>query len=717
MPSFSFINTSYLLLMPLVMLPVIIHLISRKKRKIIDYPSLKFIREAYMKKARHMRINEILLLIVRTLMIALLIFSFARLLMFTADLSPAGGLKYALVIDNSYSAGYAAQGGQREKFLDSVKSKAAEIARAAKNAPKFVILTAGSGGKDSGFLDQSAAEEYIKNINYTYRIFSVTDAIAALEKKEYYKDLAGVTVISDFISSDRGEEAKLTAHIENNPAVKQGPRFELLNCGPANIAEARANKNLSITGSRISDDRIVAGKPFQVICKIKNHSLFQISSEVALVSDGVKLSSASFSAGAGEVCDVSVSHVFMNSGNYSLKMILSEDALEFDNVFNIVITPAASLYVLILCDHDPASRDDYIYKYVSSALNPLSAISIKDGLIIQPLVLNMSVNPPVEFKNFDAVIISGLKTAPDGLAAKLEKYVSAGGGVLFLPPDGSALKSFSAAFSRVLPLDLSMTAPVSSPDEKNYFNLSGINYDHEIFNIFKNKNSGDIERPRFYKIIPCEAKDKKTQDVSVIAHFEHSMPALAERRIGRGVSMIFTGYLDQAGSNISDSPLFVPFIHQIAYYINRNRGGGSRPRTIGEAIREYYGASDMISAVSCMLPDSAVERRLDTKTSPEGLYSEITDTFTPGFYTIFKKSDDKISQKKFAVNFDPRESELLASDHGAITSALSRHSLLKTADGGAGSGNEKKTEVTPYLFMAVLALMALESYLTCRGKL
>lgn len=714
MPSFSFVNTSFLLLMPLVMMPVIIHLISRRKLRTLDYPSLKFIREAYMKKARHMRINELLLLLVRTLMTALLIFAFARLLMFTPDAAPASGLKYALVIDNSYSSAYPAGGGTGEKFLDAIKAKAADTIAKTGNAPKFVIITAESGrGSGDEFLDSGAAAEFVKGINNTYRIFSISDAIGDLEKKEYYRDLAGVAVFSDFISSDRGEEAKLSARLEDNSAVRQGPRYELVNCGPSDINEARAARNLSISGARLSDERVVAGKPVQIICKIKNHSLVQISSEVSLYSDGAKLASASFAAAPGESCDIPITHSFMNAGNFTLRLTLADDAVAFDNTFNLAVTPAASLYLLILCDHEPSARDELAYRYVSSALNPLGAISVRDGLIIQPMVLNLANDPPVDFKNFDAVILSGIKKAPEALAAKLEKYVSEGGGAFFLPPQGSYLKSFSSSLAGLLPLDLSMASPVSSPDEKNYFTLGSINYEHEIFSMFKNKNSGDIERPRFYRIIPCEARDRKAPDVSVLAYFERSMPAFAERRVGRGISLLFTGYLDRAGSDFSESPLFVPFIHQIAYYLNRNRGGASRPRTIGEPIREYYAAGDKISGVSCMLPDSAIERRLDTKTGPEGLYCEIADTFVPGFYTLFKKSDDKITQKKFAVNFDARESELLASDYGAITALMGRHSLLKTDSEESGKGRgEKKTELTPYLFMAVLALMAVESFLT-----
>ena len=713
MPSFSFINTSYFLLTPLILLPVLIHLISQKNRKNLDYPTLKFIRAAYLKKAKRLKINEILLLIVRTLITALLILAFARLLMFLPDHAPAAGQKYAVIIDNSYSSAYTDISNQPDKYFDKVKSKAAEIISGAQNRPLFAICTASAPDGDSGFIEQAAALEYIKNINYTYRTFSLAGAVSALSKKDYYKDLAGVYAVSDFISSDRGQEAKLNACIENNPAIKQGPRFTLINCGPSDIIEARGNKNLSIISARVSDERVTAGKPLQIICKIKNHSLHSISSEVTLLSDGIKLAAASFGAGPGEICDAHINHVFMNSGDYALKLSLADDALAFDNAYNMVISPVSSLYVLILCQHDPADRDNYIYKYVSAALNPLNSISIKDGLIIQPLIVNLANNPPIDFKNFDAVIISGVKDASADLSMKLEKYINDGGGVLFLPPEAPYLNSFSKFFSRLLPIDIGGATPVSSPDDKNYFNLCNINYDHEIFNIYKNKNSGDIGRPKFYKIIPCGRRDKIAPEVSIIADFENGIPAVAEKKIGRGISMIFAGYLDPAGSDISNSPLFVPFIHQIAYYINKNRRTGARSYTIGETIRQTYSVNERISGVSTLKPDSQIESRLDIKTSAGGLYSEITDTFTPGFYTLFKKSDDKISKKLFAVNCDARESELVSSDYEAAGAVLSRHWLLSNGEAGPrGVKSEKRTEITPYLFLLILILMAVESYLT-----
>ncbi len=718
MPSFSFINTSFLLLIPLVALPVLIHLISKKNRKIIKYPSLKFIREAYLKKARRMRINEILLLIIRTLITAIIIFAFARLIMFTADNSPAAGLKYAIIIDSSYSTSGAAGASSLKSgegnYFDNIKSRSTEIIKNVTNSPLFVIIDSGEPYKESEFLDGGRAAEYIKKINHSYRPFSITAIIDILKRKEYYNDLTGIYVFSDFITSVQGEDARLNARIENAPELKKGPRYELFNCGPLSI---RINKNLSIISARPADERIAAGKPFQIICRVKNHSLHRMSSEVSLIAENTRIASTPFAAEAGEICDVFINHTFMNSGDYALRLKLDDDAADFDNSYNLVISPLASLYMLILCEHDSSLHEDFAYKYVSAALNPLNAISIKDGLIIQPLITNLAGNPPLDFKNFDALIISGIKTPSAELAARIEKYVNAGGGVLFLPPDGAYLKEFSRAFARLLPLDLSSSTPVSSPDEKNHFNLCNINYDHDIFNIFKNRSSGDIEKPEFYKIIPCGPHSKTDPDVSIIASFEREIPALAEKKSGHGTVLLFTGYLDRGGSNLPQSPLFVPFIHQTAYYINKNRSANRRAYTIGDTIREYYNITEKISGVSAIGPDSKFEKKLDIKTSAEGLFSELTDTFTPGVYTLFKKSEERITKKLFAVNYDARESELITSDYNAIAAALDRHSLLKFSGSTAQEfKSEKKTELTAYLFMLILLLMAIESYLTYKIK-
>src|SRR3954453_11542904 len=62
----------------LVALPVVIHLLARRRARRLDFPSLQFLRETPSFKLRPRRIREPLLLAVRAAAIVLLVFGLSR---------------------------------------------------------------------------------------------------------------------------------------------------------------------------------------------------------------------------------------------------------------------------------------------------------------------------------------------------------------------------------------------------------------------------------------------------------------------------------------------------------------------------------------------------------------------------------------------------------------------------------------------------------------
>ena len=74
----TFLNPVYLWFLPLISIPIIIHLLAKRKSKLIDFPSLKFLKLMEQDALRKFNVKQLLLLIIRTLMILLLILAFAR---------------------------------------------------------------------------------------------------------------------------------------------------------------------------------------------------------------------------------------------------------------------------------------------------------------------------------------------------------------------------------------------------------------------------------------------------------------------------------------------------------------------------------------------------------------------------------------------------------------------------------------------------------------
>ena len=74
----TFLNPIFLWFLPLISVPIIIHLLAKRKSKLIDFPSLKFLKLLEQDALRKFNVKQLVLLIIRTLMILLLILAFAR---------------------------------------------------------------------------------------------------------------------------------------------------------------------------------------------------------------------------------------------------------------------------------------------------------------------------------------------------------------------------------------------------------------------------------------------------------------------------------------------------------------------------------------------------------------------------------------------------------------------------------------------------------------
>ncbi|HDN58473.1 MAG TPA: hypothetical protein ENF20_00765, partial [Candidatus Marinimicrobia bacterium] len=101
----AFANPGILYLLPLISLPTIIHLLGRRKYKKVYFSDIRFIKNLEKDVIKRLKIQQILILLLRTLIILLIILTFARpyLSKKYLGLNVKKGSCLYLVIDNSNS--------------------------------------------------------------------------------------------------------------------------------------------------------------------------------------------------------------------------------------------------------------------------------------------------------------------------------------------------------------------------------------------------------------------------------------------------------------------------------------------------------------------------------------------------------------------------------------------------------------------------------------
>src|SRR5689334_3904335 len=105
----SFLAPAFLAGLVAIAVPVLIHLINRERKVVVEFPSLMFLQRIPYRSVRRQKIRHLLLLILRCLALALLIAAFARPFFQKRQtaIGANGAREVVILLDNSSSMGYA----------------------------------------------------------------------------------------------------------------------------------------------------------------------------------------------------------------------------------------------------------------------------------------------------------------------------------------------------------------------------------------------------------------------------------------------------------------------------------------------------------------------------------------------------------------------------------------------------------------------------------
>ena len=189
----SFINPLFLWGLPLVSIPILIHLLTKKKAKRLAFSEVKFIQLASSKVIKRYRLTEFLLLLIRMLILLILILFFARPVFYALPLLGSGSKVSAnivFILDNSYSMGY--QQGEQSRFVIAKQIIKQLINKLDKRDRAALILMNSKAESPVGYFtfDKKILLSEIEKSNLS---FYPTDISKALDK--------AYTVLSDSISS------------------------------------------------------------------------------------------------------------------------------------------------------------------------------------------------------------------------------------------------------------------------------------------------------------------------------------------------------------------------------------------------------------------------------------------------------------------------------------------------------------------------------------
>ena len=144
----NFLNPAFLFALTASAVPLLIHLLSRRRAKEVPFSSLRFLERSDRKSMRRIDLRRLILLALRTAAIALIALAFARPVITgrTASLFPGNEPKSAVVmIDRSYSMGLR---GSEGTAFDAAVAAALDIAEGLEEEDELTIVLFDEGTEE-----------------------------------------------------------------------------------------------------------------------------------------------------------------------------------------------------------------------------------------------------------------------------------------------------------------------------------------------------------------------------------------------------------------------------------------------------------------------------------------------------------------------------------------------------------------------------------------
>ena len=708
----TLLNPAILLGLLAVSLPIAIHILSKPRLRRIKWAATKFLLASMQKNRRRVQVEDLILLILRALLVALLVLTFARPAFLTDQGPQLGGLAApaVIILDNSASMGqsdgtttrfdqaktmaddllnHLAPGSTSAFYVCSDHVKAiipkptedfATLRRSISQAP----LTDGSSDLFPGI---KMAVDMLKSQSGTHReIFILTDS-----QQEAWKELGKIRDLQD-------ENKDISMHFM--------------------IVGDHGEDNLAVSGIQLSGTVAAVNQPLRCTITVNNWS------HQAVTNLPVKLSAddnppedegtiPEIDAGAAK--NITLVARFRDPGFHSLTASIPGDRLPSDDQRTtglLVLNQIGTLVVEGTTSPDFAARDGF---FLSHALVPVTADQKAQYYV------KVTVGGPSELDNltpnqYELVFMSNIAQVTPHAAENLKAYVNQGGALVIFPGAATDVNDYNndPTFGPLLPAKL---AAAMEPPNKGALGWQTKNYEHPLVALWNRPDAGNLGGIRVLKYFPLTPKPTPTpapgappspnaNGPQVVVNYTDGEPAVVEQSVGKGKVILFSSSATTAWTTLPIQPAFVPLLIRIISFATNDQGGNlniSPGQTFAMPVdNEYVGKE-----VSVIRPgDKKKQFAGEIEAGDENAYVHYADTEIAGPYQLFI-GDDVKPKAVFAVQGDPKESNLAQIPKADIQPLLDAAASAKTDDASAVKEDTTHRKVPGQELWIPLAITAL----------
>lgn len=614
----NFLFPTFLIGLAAIAIPIIIHLFNFRKYKKVYFTNVQFLKELKQESDSKSKLKEWLILAMRILAIACLVFAFAQPFIPGKSKTTQGEKAISIYIDNSFSM---ESTNKKGTLLENAKEYATEIVNTFNASDKFQLLTNDFEGKHQRFVSK---EDFIEQLNEV-KISSATKSLNDVLKRQ-----------QDFLqnSSSKNKRIFLLSDFQKNTS-------DLLK---SDVDTSIVVSCIPIASSEVSNvyiDSVWFETPIQqfgtqqiVHAIIINKSAKDIENgTLKLFINNTQVSLSSFNVSAGNKKDASISFTVKTKGINKGVLKIEDYPITYDDDFYFSFNAQTTINALVINGKDTKTSGNF------------KSLMQNDSLFVYQENSESTIDYSV-FAKTNIIVLNELNILTSGLTSELQKFVSNGGSLVIFPNKKADLESYNTAFQN---LQLPQITKLDTVNTKT----QSINFEQGLYEGVFDKIDQRMDLPKVFEHFEF-TKTTNSNSQSLVL-LQNGQFLISLNTLGSGKIYLFSIPSDESCSNLLKHALFVPTLIKMSI-LSLKPSPVYYKTAVNEAIvlntTSNFSDKPLHIIKDDKKSDVIPEHRLVNNATSIFTQNQMTEA---GHYEVFENAS---SVKDLAFNFDRKESDM-----------------------------------------------------------
>ncbi len=708
----SFLNPALLMGAFALAIPIIVHLLNRRRFKRIKWAAMRFLEVSLERNQRRMKVEDWILLLLRLAIVALIVLALSRPASSWIKSTGLGSTVAAsIIVDSSASMQRIDQDSTLTRFQIAKNTAMKALDSIPKGSSSSVLFAANSQGL--GIKEPSHDKKRITN--------TINDAKSSDRGSDLFPAIqASINSLNNSPSTQR--ELIIITDGESSAWKQFESISRALNENKENIKTTIAlvgnapDENIAITSLSQKTPIVSVGQPMRLSVGVTNFGELEINDLSLQISINENNSGLPINIESIKPNEEKIITTFVEIDSPGYLRINAEinhkDSKPVDNSRQIVIRAIEKIKTLLIDGEPGRSITESETFFLQNALIPVPEELVESFFISTDKVNLGSIND-VEIDDYDVIFLANVPDFSEEIITKINNFVKGGGGLVVFPGDNINTSFYNQELhEKINLLPASYGKIIPEEGSTNSLSLQASGYNHPLVELWNDPGAGTLGDVKTVKAIELVLNDETNGNVAV--QYSSGAAAVIEADVGLGKVYQFSSSADTEWNDLPVKAAFLPIIHRVVGSVISRMDSGLNIQ-VGETFVRNVPQSWINKEATIAHSKSETASFISAEKNNQGANIQFEEVNTSGIYDL--KLTEPFELIQFSATSDPKESnpEKLSEPQIERLKELSSNFIeAPSLDDITSALNRKRNgaEIWPLLLLTALLLTLLELYLS-----